>query len=61
MQQSTSTKRLLQLAYIFLPLSLSTWIFGMNVVELQNIPLRVFFGTAGLALAMSLVLWLCIG
>ena len=60
-QQSTSTKRLSQLAYVFLPLSLSTSIFGMNVIELQNIPLRVFFGTAGIALAMSLVLWLCLG
>ena len=60
-EQSTSTKRLSQLAYIFLPLSLSTSIFGMNVIELQNIQLRIFFGTAGVALAISLILWLCLG
>ena len=60
-EQSTSTKRLSQLAYIFLPLSLSTSIFGMNVIELQNTPLRVFFRTAGITVAMSLILWLFLG
>ena len=60
-QESTSTKRLAQLAYVFLPLSLSTSIFGMNVIELQNTQLRVFLGTAGIALAISLFLWLSLG
>ena len=60
-QQSTSTKRLSELAYVFLPLILSTSIFGMNVIEVQNIQLRVFYGTAGIALAMSLFLWLSSG
>ena len=57
-EQSTSTKRLAQLAYIFLPLSLSTSVFGVNVIELQNTQLRVFFSTAGNTLAMSPILWL---
>ena len=35
-EQSVSTKQLTQLAYVFLPLSLSTSAFGMNTVELQN-------------------------
>ncbi len=30
----------------------------MNVIEVQDTQLRVFFGTAGTALAMSLFLWL---
>ncbi len=60
-QQSISTKRLSQLAYIFLPLNLSTSIFGMNVIELQNTQLRMFYGTAGIALISSLILWLCLG
>ncbi|KAI9875290.1 MAG: hypothetical protein M1830_008655 [Pleopsidium flavum] len=60
-EQSTSTKRLSQLAYIFLPLSLSTSVFGMNVIELQNTQLRVFFGTAVITLATSLILWLFLG
>ena len=60
-EQSRSTKHLTQLAYIFLPLSLSTSAFGMNIVELQNIPLWVFFATAGVSLVSSLILWLAFG
>jgi len=60
-EQSTSTKHLTQLAYIFLPLSLSTSAFGMNTVELQNTQLWVFFATAGISLLISLVLWLVFG
>ena len=57
-EQSTSTKRLTQLAYIFLPLSLSTSAFGMNTVELQHTQLWVFFAATGVLLLISLVLWL---
>ena len=60
-EQSTSTKHLTQLAYIFLPLNLSTSVFGMNTVELQNTKLWVFFPTASVSLFTSLVLWLVIG
>ena len=60
-EQSRSTKHLTQLAYIFLPLSLSTSAFGMNIVELQNIQLWVFFATAGVSLVSSLILWLAFG
>ena len=57
-EQSMSTKLLTQLAYIFLPLSLSTSAFGMNTIELQNTQLWAFFATAGVSLLMSLILWL---
>lgn len=60
-EQSVSTKRLAQIAYLFLPLSLSTSIFGMNVSELQNVPLQLFFITSAIVLAVSLLLWLTIG
>lgn len=60
-QQSISTKRLSQLAYIFLPLNLSTSIFGMNVIELQNTQLRIFYSAVGIALISSLILWLSLG
>lgn len=54
-EQSTSVKRLSQLAYIFLPLSLSTSVFGMNIVELQNIQLWVFFATVSISVLVSLI------
>lgn len=53
-EQSTSVKRLSQLAYIFLPLSLSTSVFGMNILELQNTQLWVFFATASISVLVSL-------
>ena len=56
-EQSTSTKHLTQLAYVFLPLSLSTSAFGMNSVELQNTHLWVFFATTSVLLLLSLILW----
>ncbi|KAL9601480.1 MAG: hypothetical protein Q9179_002849 [Wetmoreana sp. 5 TL-2023] len=56
-QQSSDTKRLTQLAYIFLPLSLSTSAFGMNTVELQNTRLWMFFVTSVVLVVLSLVLW----
>ena len=60
-EQSMSVKRLSQLAYLFLPLSLSTSVFGMNTVELQNTRLWVFFVAAGILVLVSLVLWLMFG
>ena len=59
--QAESTKRLTQLAYIFLPLSLSASIFGMNVTEVQNARIRAFFVTAALGFATSLILWWFLG
>lgn len=56
-QQSISTKRINSRMSSY-PLSLSTSGFGMNFIEVQNSQLWVFFGTAGIALAMSLFLWL---
>lgn len=60
-EQSISTKRLAQLAYLFLPLSLGTSVFGMNVVELQNSQLSVFMLVASVLLAASLLLWFVLG
>ena len=57
-EQSKSTKHLTQLAYIFLPLSLSTSAFGMNTVELQNTRLWVFWATTSVLVLLSLTLWL---
>lgn len=59
--QAESTKRLTQLAYIFLPLSLSASIFGMNVTEVQNARIRAFFVTAAIGFATSLILWWFLG
>ncbi|CAD6572448.1 MAG: hypothetical protein ASARMPRED_005339 [Alectoria sarmentosa] len=60
-EQSISTKRLAQLAYLFLPLSLGTSVFGMNVVELQNSELSVFMLVASVLLAANLLLWFALG
>ncbi len=60
-EQGTSTKHLTQLAFIFLPLSLSTSAFGINTVELQNIQVWVFFVTASVSLLISLIHWLMFG
>ena len=56
-QQAQSTKRLTQLAYVFLPLSLSASIFGMNVTELQSVSIAAPIATASIILALSLVFW----
>ena len=60
-EQSNSTKQLTQLAYVFLPLSLSTSVFGMNTTELQDTRLWMFFATASILLMMSVVLWFVFG
>lgn len=56
-EQSVSTRRLTQLAYIFLPLSLSTSAFGMNVAPVQNVQIWVFFVTSFALLLGSLSVW----
>ena len=60
-QQNMSTKRVTQLAFLFLPLSFSTSLFGMNVVELQETRLRVVVVTAVVTLSLSLLLWYATG
>ena len=60
-QQSISTKRVTQLVFLFLPLSFSTSLFGMNVVELQDTRLRVVFATVIVTLSLSLLLWFATG
>ena len=60
-EQSISTKRLTQLAYFFLPISLSTSVFSMNVTELRNPPLRAFIATSVITLLLSFLLWVFMG
>ena len=56
-QQVESSKRLAQLAYIYLPLAFSSSLFGMNVQTFQNSALSSFIITAVVLLAGSLLLW----
>ena len=58
-EQSICTKRLTQLAYMFL-LSLSTGILSMNIAQIQNVPFRSFFVISAITLMMSLILWLLV-
>ena len=55
LEQSITTKRLTQLAYVFLPLSFSTSVFGMNISELQHTPMRTFVVTTILLLFAGLL------
>ena len=54
LEQDITTKRLTQLAYVFLPLSFSTSVFGMNISELQHISMRTFLVTTILVLFAGL-------
>ncbi|KAL8775793.1 MAG: hypothetical protein Q9194_003626 [Teloschistes cf. exilis] len=56
-EQSVSTRRLTRRAYVFLPLSLSTSAFGMNVAPIQNVQIWVFFITSFALLLASLSVW----
>ena len=56
-EQSNSTKQLTQLAYVFLPLSLSASVFGMNTRELRDPRLWMFFATSAVLLLASLIFW----
>ena len=61
LDQGVSTKRLTQLAYLFLPMSLSASIFGMNVFELRNVRLSTFFYTTGVMLFIGLLILYFLG
>lgn len=56
-----SVRRLSILAFIFLPLSFSSSLFGMNVRELSNTPLRAFVATAVTMTIVSILLWRAFG
>ncbi|KAK4225281.1 hypothetical protein QBC38DRAFT_457484 [Podospora fimiseda] len=59
LHESKIMKRLTELAFIFIPLSLSTSIFGMEMKEFEDgIPLYVWVATsAGLLLAAYAIRW----
>ena len=56
-QQVESSKRLAQLAYVYLPLAFSSALFGMNIPTVENATLTTFILTTVVLLFGSLLLW----
>lgn len=52
-QQAQSSKKLTQLAFIFIPLNLVTSIFGMNIMEINGSPLRAWVCVVVLVAAIA--------
>ena len=59
-EQAKSTKRISQLAYIYLPLAFGSSLFGMNIAQFQNAKLSSYVATTIVLLTVTLLFYFII-
>ena len=60
MEQAKSTKRISQLAYVYLPLAFGSSLFGMNIAQFENAKLSSYVSTTIVLLTVTLLFYFII-